>query len=140
MKVNEIARPKRAHAMLGCGKTKFSQDYEYHEGGEKTVPGTDIPRVKPFKLGPRNKGFIIAEIGDLVDALAALRDPVPAGAPRTTIPRSHELLERRKQLRAQLAADPEPEIRARLEEDVPAGAPRVPLGPPERPRRKSHSS
>jgi hypothetical protein len=83
VKPKQIVRPKEAHRRLGCGKTKFSEDYEHHPGGEATVPGTNIPRVKPLFLGPRNKGFIEAELDDLVDALAALRDTM-AGAPQTT--------------------------------------------------------
>jgi hypothetical protein len=66
-----IVRPKEAYNRLGCGKTKFSEDYEYHEGDDPNVPGTDIPRVKAIPFGPRNKGFLEHEIDALIDALAA---------------------------------------------------------------------
>jgi predicted DNA-binding transcriptional regulator AlpA len=40
------------------------------------VPGTEIPRVRPVPLGPRNIGYLDAEIDELIDAIAELRDAV----------------------------------------------------------------
>ena len=118
MKPKRIVREPEACNRLACKRTKFRTDYRFSNPADPTVPGTRIPRLRAVPLGPRNVGFLEAEIDDLVDGLAALRD---AGAPRTAIRREpeqrcHELLERRRRLRAQLAADPDPEIRARLKE------------------------
>ena len=74
MKPKKIIRRKEACNKLGCGRTKFRDDYEYHDGGEPNVPGTDISRVKAIPLGPRNKGFLDGEIDGLIDGLVALRD------------------------------------------------------------------
>jgi predicted DNA-binding transcriptional regulator AlpA len=74
MKPKRIVRQKEVYGRLGCGHTKFEHDYKYHEGGEENVPGTNVPRLKPIPLGPRNIGFLDNEIDNLIDALAALRD------------------------------------------------------------------
>jgi hypothetical protein len=77
MKPKRIVRRKEACVRLGCGRTKFRDDYEHHDGGEPNVPGTEIPRVKAIALGPRNKGFLEHELDELIDGLAALRDAGP---------------------------------------------------------------
>ena len=73
-----ILRLKQVLNRLACGKTKFKEHYRYHTPDDPHVPGTDIPRVKPIPLGPRNIGFLDSEIDGLVDALADLRDAQPA--------------------------------------------------------------
>jgi predicted DNA-binding transcriptional regulator AlpA len=65
-----ILRLKQVLNRLACGKTKFEEDYRYHTPDDPYVPGTDIPRVKPIPLGPRNVGFLEHEIDELIDALA----------------------------------------------------------------------
>jgi predicted DNA-binding transcriptional regulator AlpA len=93
MKPKRIARRKEACARLGCGKTKFDEDYEYHDPADPCVPGTEIPRLKPIHLGPRNVGFLDAEIDELIDALAALRD---LGTPDRRVPGRSATLRRRR--------------------------------------------
>jgi predicted DNA-binding transcriptional regulator AlpA len=78
-----ILRLKQVLNRLACGKTKFEEDYRYHTADDPCVPGTDIPRVKPIPLGPRNIGFLEHEIDALIDALAELRDAPEVGT-RTT--------------------------------------------------------
>jgi hypothetical protein len=74
MKPKRIVRSKEAYARLGCGKTKFSEDYEFHDASEPYVPGTKIPRLKAVLLGPINKGFVEDELDCLITAIAELRD------------------------------------------------------------------
>jgi predicted DNA-binding transcriptional regulator AlpA len=72
-----ILRLKQVLNRLACGKTKFEEDYRYHTPDDPYVPGTDIPRLRPVRLGPRNHGFVDGEVDSLVDAIAALRDATP---------------------------------------------------------------
>jgi hypothetical protein len=72
MKPKRIVRPKEACNRLGCGKTKFSEDYEHHNDNDPYVPGTEIPRVKAIRTGPRTKAFLDHELDDLIGALAAV--------------------------------------------------------------------
>src|SRR5262249_30578153 len=70
MKPRKILRRKEAMSRLGCGKTKFSLDYEFHDEADPNIPGADIPRVRALNLGPVNRGFLEHEIDALIDALA----------------------------------------------------------------------
>jgi hypothetical protein len=126
MKPKRIVRPKEAWKKLGCGHSKFEEDYRFHTPDDPFVPGTDIPRVKAIPLGQRNVGFLDNDLDELIDALAELRDAVPVGTRTTQVfltdamPRKleqrRELLERRKRLRAQVIADADPELRTQIEE------------------------
>jgi predicted DNA-binding transcriptional regulator AlpA len=81
MKPKRIVRRKEACGRLGCGKTKFGEDYEFHDPADPFVPNTEIPRLKPIHLGPRNVGFLEHEIDALIDGLAKLRDARTQAAP-----------------------------------------------------------
>ena len=85
MKPQKILRPKATYEKLGCGKTKFDEDYRYHSPDNPFVPGTNIPRLKPIPLGERNIGYLEHEADALIAALARLRDAPKAGA-RTFVP------------------------------------------------------
>ena len=76
MKPKRIVREPEACSRLGCRRTKFRKDYRFHNADDPNVPGTDIPRLRPVVLGPRNVGYLDSEIDDLIDALAELRDVV----------------------------------------------------------------
>jgi hypothetical protein len=81
VKMTSILRPKAAYAKMGCGKTKFRDDYELTDPAKPNVPGTKIKRVKAMPLGPRNVGFLEHEIDALIHALAK------AGGTRVSAPR-----------------------------------------------------
>jgi predicted DNA-binding transcriptional regulator AlpA len=68
-----ITRPKEGYHRLGCGHTKFWEDYVLNDPDDPFVPNTKIPRLKRIPLGPRNIGFLDSEIDELIDALAAER-------------------------------------------------------------------
>jgi hypothetical protein len=68
----KIVRPKSAMDALGCRHSKFYLHYCAGPGKSECVPGTDIPRLKPFRLGKRNTGFNSEHVNDLVAALAEL--------------------------------------------------------------------
>jgi predicted DNA-binding transcriptional regulator AlpA len=76
MKPKRIVREPEACSRLGCRRTKFRTDYRFNNAAEPFVPGTEIPRVRPVPLGPRNIGYLDAEIDELIDAIAELRDAV----------------------------------------------------------------
>jgi hypothetical protein len=76
----KIVRPKEAQSRLGCGHTKFYEDYVHQEGGEENVPGTNVARLRPIPLGLRNTGFLDNELDSLIEGLAALRDRTPERA------------------------------------------------------------
>jgi hypothetical protein len=58
----------------GIGKTKFRDDYMYHEGGDEFIPGTRVRRLKPIPLGERAIGFAEDEVDALIEALRSARD------------------------------------------------------------------
>jgi predicted DNA-binding transcriptional regulator AlpA len=93
MKPRRILRPKVTWAKLGCGKTKFEEDYRYHKPDVPFITGsTDIPRLKPIALGKRNIGFLEHEVDTLIDQLAAQRDQpaTPPAIVRRAAPRKKD--------------------------------------------------
>src|SRR6516164_6799167 len=142
MKPRKILRPKEARARVARGRTAFEENYRFHAPDDPHVPGTNIPRLRPVPLGPRNIGYLEHEIDALIDALAELRDTAPA-VPRTTRvfltdgtpPRLEQerraLLEACARLRAQATGDPDPELEKvertlRALDEFPASRSRVP--------------
>jgi predicted DNA-binding transcriptional regulator AlpA len=77
MRPKRIVREPEACDRLGCKRTSFRERYVLHDPADPNVPGTDIPRLRPVRLGPRNHGFVDGEVDSLVDAIAALRDATP---------------------------------------------------------------
>ena len=71
---NRILRPREAWQTLGVGRTNFTDNYVYREGAGATVPGTNVPRLRPVPLGPRAVGFFNDEIQNLIEALRHHRD------------------------------------------------------------------
>jgi hypothetical protein len=85
--------------LLGVGKSKFYEDYLYHPGGDKFVPGTDppVPRLKPIELGPNSKGYgdpgvraLVKGLSGGINTLRRLRDAKGTYLPATEVtePRS----------------------------------------------------
>ena len=74
MKPKRIVREPEAYSQLGCRRTKFRTDYRFNDPANPNVPNTDIPRLRPISLGPRNRGYLDSEIDQLIDALAERRD------------------------------------------------------------------
>jgi len=68
MKPKRIVREPEACSRLGRRRTKFRTDYRFNNAADPFVPGTEIPRVRPVPLGPRNIGYLDAEIDELIDA------------------------------------------------------------------------
>ena len=71
---NRILRPREAWQTLGVGRTNFTDNYVYWEGARATVPGTNVPRLRPVPLGPRAVGFFNDELQNLIEALRRSRD------------------------------------------------------------------
>jgi predicted DNA-binding transcriptional regulator AlpA len=69
-----ILRLKETWKKVGVGKTKFDEDYRYHEGGDEFIPGTQIPRLKAVKLGERAIGFFDDEVDAVNEGLRAERE------------------------------------------------------------------
>jgi predicted DNA-binding transcriptional regulator AlpA len=72
MKPRKILRRKEAHSRLGVGHSKFFEDFLLRDPADPFVPGTEIPRLKPIHLGPRNVGFLEHEVDELIGKLAAV--------------------------------------------------------------------
>jgi predicted DNA-binding transcriptional regulator AlpA len=86
--MRRILRAKETWAKLGCGKTKFEDDYRHHSDDDPYVTGTKgVLRLKEIPLGDRLIGFLEHEVDALIDALAKRRDTVSVGTlrPRTAI-------------------------------------------------------
>jgi hypothetical protein len=71
---NRILRPREAWQTLGVGRTNFHDNYLYREGGDETVPGTNVRRLRPVSLGPRAVGIFNDELQALIEALRRFRD------------------------------------------------------------------
>ena len=71
---NKILRPRETWAKIGVGRSNFHANYRYKPGGDKFVPGTNIPRLKPVPLGPRAVGFFNDEAEALIEDLRRYRD------------------------------------------------------------------
>jgi hypothetical protein len=54
---------------LPVGRTKFNDDFVYHEGGPEFIPGTRIPRLRAVRLGPRAIAFAEDEVEAVIEAL-----------------------------------------------------------------------
>ena len=106
-----ILRLKQVLIRVGCGKTKWDEDYRYHSDDDPDVPGAPgVKRVKPIPLGERNIGYLENEVDKLIDGLAALRNTGAGTRTRVFLTdarppkldqKRHALLERRA-LRARL--------------------------------------
>jgi hypothetical protein len=72
-KTTESSAPREAWETLGVGRTNFTDNYVYREGTDATVPGTDVPRLRPVPLGPRAVGFFNDELQSLIEALRRFR-------------------------------------------------------------------
>jgi predicted DNA-binding transcriptional regulator AlpA len=124
MKPKRIVRKPEACDRLACRKTKFEQDYVLHDPNDPHVPGTEIPRLKPIPLGPRNVGFLESDLDALVEALVEAGGHSESKAKNVKAERAaakleqkrKELIERRARLRAQVIGGPDPELRAQIEE------------------------
>jgi predicted DNA-binding transcriptional regulator AlpA len=130
MKPRKILRPKETWNKVGCGKTKFEQDYRWHSDNDPDVPGAPgVKRLKPIRLGPRNVGFLEHEIDALIEGLAKKGGHTESKAKnmkaaRTTRADSaatleqkrKDLIERRSKLGAQLSGDPDPDLRTQVDE------------------------
>lgn len=54
---------------LPVGRTKFTDDYVYRDGGPEFISGTRIPRLRPVRLGPRAIAFAEDEVEAVIEAL-----------------------------------------------------------------------
>ena len=81
----KIERSRAVYGRLGVGKTTFDENYVDRDGSNSTIPGTDIPRLRPVQLGPRAIGFFSDEIDSLLEALRRMRDATPRKAPKPAV-------------------------------------------------------
>jgi predicted DNA-binding transcriptional regulator AlpA len=70
-----ILRPPAAWKKLGVSRVHFLDNYVQRKGGDRFIPGTKVPRLRPpLKLGERAVGFPDDEIDAVIEALRAERD------------------------------------------------------------------
>jgi hypothetical protein len=72
-----LLRPKVVHGPTGkvpVGRTKFNDDYVFHNGGPEFITGTQIPRLRPVRLGPRAVAFAEDEVEAVIEGLRRERD------------------------------------------------------------------
>ena len=75
-----IQRLEVVATRLGIGISKFYEQFMDHGDGRDVIPGTDIPRLRPLRMGPKSIGFITDEIDALIEALRRHRDSAPQAA------------------------------------------------------------
>ena len=73
----DIERPEVTASRLAVGLTKFNSEFVDHGDGKDAVPGTDIPRLRPVRLGAKAIGFFSDETDALIEALRRRRDTTP---------------------------------------------------------------
>jgi hypothetical protein len=61
-------RPAR-EGIFPVGKTKFFEDYVFRDESEPNIPGTDVPRLRLFDLGPKAKATNSDEISRVTEGL-----------------------------------------------------------------------
>jgi hypothetical protein len=71
---NSILRPKQTALKLGIGRTNLLENFTFKEGGAETVPGTNVRRLRPVRLGLRAVGYVDAEVEGLIEGLRRFRD------------------------------------------------------------------
>src|SRR5215831_4625539 len=81
----KIVRSHAAYGKLAVGKTTFEENYVDKGGENSLIPGTDIPRLRPVRLGPRAIGFFDDELDNLIEALRRMRDATSRRAPKPAI-------------------------------------------------------
>src|ERR1700722_2560407 len=81
----KIVRSRSAYGRFGVGKTTFEENYVDRGGNNSLIPGTDIPRLRPVRLGPRAIGFFDDELDNIIEALRRMRDATPRRAPKPAI-------------------------------------------------------
>jgi hypothetical protein len=59
---------------IPVGRTKFYQDVVYREGGDKFLPGTNIPRLHLASLSDRVRVGFEDEVNALAEAIRKERD------------------------------------------------------------------
>ena len=62
------ARPARK-GVFPVGKTKLFEDYVDRPGASPNIPGTDVPRLHLFNLGPKAKATTSDEITRVIEGL-----------------------------------------------------------------------
>jgi hypothetical protein len=77
--MTKLLRPNQIYGRgnpLPVGKTYFFQNFVHFEGGDAVqyIPGTDIPRLKLIRLGPRAVAALEDEVEALVEAWRDARD------------------------------------------------------------------
>jgi hypothetical protein len=77
---------------LPIGKTRFFGEFVFREGGDAVqyIPGTNIPRLKLIRLGPRSVAALEDEVEALVEAWRDARDARRPFALRKTSKRLDE--------------------------------------------------
>ena len=72
---NRPGRPGR----LAVSKTTFYDNYVYdrEKGGEQSIAGTTVPRLKLVNIGPKITVAIDDEVDEIVEALRRERDRRP---------------------------------------------------------------
>jgi hypothetical protein len=73
LRVKEIYGRRKS---IPVGQTKFLEDYVHNPRGpaEQFIPGTDVPRLKLVKIGPRAVAAFDDEVEALIEALRTSRD------------------------------------------------------------------
>jgi len=72
--VADIQRLEVVAARLGIGVSKLYDQFMDHGDGRDVIPGTDIPRLRSLRMGPKSIGFLSDETDALIEALRRRRD------------------------------------------------------------------
>jgi hypothetical protein len=63
------ARPARK-GVFAVSKSKFFEDYIFHDESKPNIPGTHVPRLRLVRLGVKAKGATSDEVKRVIDGLA----------------------------------------------------------------------
>jgi hypothetical protein len=72
-----MLRPKSIYGRGGripVGHSKFFEDFVLRPGGPKTIPGTNVPRLQMYALGPRAVAAFENDVDAVLEGLRAEGD------------------------------------------------------------------
>jgi hypothetical protein len=73
LRVNRIYGPGNP---IPVGRTRFREDFVHDENGDEVqyIPGTNVPKLRLARLGPRTVAGFDDEVAELVEAVRRERD------------------------------------------------------------------
>ena len=70
----KLYNAKGTNGVFGVGKSKYFDDFVFHDESDPYIPGTTVPRLRLASLGKQTRVAFEDEVVALIEALRAERD------------------------------------------------------------------